>query len=1623
MELTVTRRDQSTYTLTVVKGELNQKLLSQDVVSITVESQTPISFNLGDTITLFGCRYTINQLPKVAKGVPLLYDVEFEGEMYSLLHAQYLLYDDTGVAIESDFTLTGTLEDVARLAVSNLNRVYGNGTYVLGSYPATEVRHHVFNGDNVLAVMQRVCSDYGYEFELVYSNGVTTINIGSIGAINTIALRYGAGKGLYELERQKVQDKNLFTRLYAYGSSRNLPAGYRNYSRRLKLPGNELSYVQDNDAISTYGIIEATRIFDDIYPRRTGVITSVVSTNSFVDSSMDFDLNATDTQGQSLYLIPGNPVKVHFNTGNLAGYEFEVESYNHGTKTFKLKYYKDERGYQFPSSDAAFQLNVGDEYVLIDLVMPQSYIDAAELELQAKANELLASGKTPKAKYSCQIDPIYAKQSDMSLRPGDYIPIQDDELGIDRDFRVLSVKRNIIEPYRVSIELGDEVEVSLATYLVEQSASHEKIIALNMLNDPVKYRNSWRTALELQQMVFDQDGYFDTGNIRPLSINTNMLSVGSKSGQFVLNGIVFQPGYNGVANRIVSTLGTLSHYAIEDSIRTWTVASYDYLIPDNEARYIYIRCEVNGSGASVRYLSAQLKVDAEAGYYHFLVGVLHSVQDGYRKISLTYGSTTINGKEIKTGRITSQDGQTYFDLDAGEIRGKIVFRSGNDDQTIENNISTAQSTASSALIAAGNAQTAADTANTNALNRGNLLNWNGLRYKDYPIDTASYQDFAANIIGTTSENAIVSAIGPFGYETKVWEGKNVDGDLTCGGFYSRLVNISTTKKYMFVVWMRYLDDSVNGTVYFGTYPSRVRKVTDGSLDSNPYFASVHNRYLVKNRWYLFVGFINPDTYAGSTVSEATGIYDSVTRQRVIFDGTGYRNEFRFETGVTQVFMRAFSYGVSTGVRAQFYGAGVYECNGNEPTIEQLLSGAYTGTVAVRPNDLNLKAYYTFDKSVTQDDSFNSKTLTIVGTVSRSNSYIKGKAARFDRTGYLIRDDSSLKTSEVTISCWIYFNTVSTGVNGIFSLSYMVRAHVTTADYLTFSVYKGSSWVSIMRKLTAQKWYHVVFQLKQGTGGYVKMYVNGILVGIEYSDTFQYYPNNIFSIGVDYGNYDLYRFDGYIDDFRLYNYILADNEVLWLYTNPGAGIDYGAVKTVIDGGLVSSGTIMVGQGSSESDYTVKAGMTGQGEDEGSIRFWAGAQYANRYNAPFRVNQAGELWATRGNIAGWNIDIDKLSSSRNGKSVIIDPNEQAIKFKDGDTDKLMILNDDLPSLSSLVDPATVTQYTGANFTPSPDSWTLIDYQDDVYEIEGEYIAPITFTIQRSNLTVYTRIYKEGSDQSGYGGVQLSIEIWLADASGNDVMRVFAGRYFDFEYINYIQASTPQVVQAGTYKIKYKYWSHVYRRGNPYSTTFFRIGSATQSENYIFVTQNIYATILATNGLASFWESSKYLYLSHLESYFLQLLGSYKLMAGSNGIDCTSSRCMLKGVNPHTERTYIYVGNADVVISTYSFNVALHYASPSYVAILPSYKDIQSKFGISGYFSIVLNIVIRHTSSDSVCRLYGYSTNRSSTNNYNYPAIINSSGNTIEYISVSRGDTVTLLLEYASDGYRAFILGLRT
>lgn len=65
-----------------------------------------------------------------------------------------------------------------------------------------------------------------------------------------------------------------------------------------------------------------------------------------------FDLNAKGSDGSTLYLLGDVAAKVKFQTGQLAGYEFDIHSYDHATRTFVLKRFTDENGMVFPSATA-----------------------------------------------------------------------------------------------------------------------------------------------------------------------------------------------------------------------------------------------------------------------------------------------------------------------------------------------------------------------------------------------------------------------------------------------------------------------------------------------------------------------------------------------------------------------------------------------------------------------------------------------------------------------------------------------------------------------------------------------------------------------------------------------------------------------------------------------------------------------------------------------------------------------------------------------------------------------------------------------------------------------------------------------------------------------------------------------------------------------------------------------------------------------------------------------------------------------------------------------------------------------------------------------------------------------
>lgn len=71
-----------------------------------------------------------------------------------------------------------------------------------------------------------------------------------------------------------------------------------------------------------------------------------------------------------------------------------------------------------------------------------------------------------------------------------------------------------------------------------------------------------------------------------------------------------------------------------------------------------------------------------------------------------------------------------------------------------------------------------------------------------------------------------------------------------------------------------------------------------------------------------------------------------------------------------------------------------------------------------------------------------------------------------------------------------------------------------------------------------------------------------------------------------------------------------------------------VNTTIDNGIITSGTIQLG----DSNATAKAGITGAGFTDDSIRIWAGSGETDMANAPFKVQQDGTLYASRGIFGG-------------------------------------------------------------------------------------------------------------------------------------------------------------------------------------------------------------------------------------------------------------------------------------------------------------------------------------------------------------------------------------------------------
>lgn len=719
----------------VKEATLTSSLMGDDYISLKIVSSEWLSFAKGDKIVVGGNEYSIRATTTreiVSEGY-YNYEPVFYGVMYDLMKTIYRNCDKYGKSDKSTFDLTYTIKEFVQVLIYNLERDYpGVWKFDEDNCPETEAMTIQFSGVNCLQALQTLCNSeqFNLEFQITQDNGIRTIHIGKFGKrINPPSgadfFEWGKGNGLYNLKEQKIDDKAIITRLWVEGGTTNIRSDYRGYAERLQLPMQRMNqydhtladgtvvkantemigisdeskrYIENAELRDKIGSEEDVKTYDNIYPKRTGKVTAIVADDicAFIDDTMDFDLNKKDDKG-TMYLVDGVSAKITFTSGRLAGQQFELNAkggYDDKTKKFKIIPFTDSRGLTIPSTETqdAYKIEVGNTYKITDIYLPEQYEKRAEEDLWYAGSDDFKDASQVKAQYALTFDRLYFLQSlsrdteTSVFAVGDYVPVKDTRFGIEKTMRIQKITRNLLLEHDYQITLADSTAISIQTQTVLTVIDHENVINNNRLRDLNKARRGWRTTEDLRNMVYDTDGYFDTENIKPNSIDTNMLTVGAKSQQFVLSGCVLKANFGGNPNMFVATAGILSHLTIDnDKIRSWQMNEASFELQSTGGYYLFAKCSKSGENGVWYLTQEQLKFEptSDPNNYYFQVGIISSLysDDNFRDFQTTYGFTRINGNTITTGRIITSDGECYLDLDGNK------FRIGDSTSSIDWNVS------------------------------------------------------------------------------------------------------------------------------------------------------------------------------------------------------------------------------------------------------------------------------------------------------------------------------------------------------------------------------------------------------------------------------------------------------------------------------------------------------------------------------------------------------------------------------------------------------------------------------------------------------------------------------------------------------------------------------------------------------------------------------------------------------------------------------------------------------------------------------------------------------------------------------------------------------------------------
>lgn len=490
-------------------------LMSEDYIVLKFSVEDPVYFKLGDyTDTELGLFELVDLYKPTLNDSTGAYDYELrlDAHYYKWKNKIFKFNPEVGGS-EAGWKLTATLDVHLGVFLRNLSALgytYKGTPFEVNidSTVAKTSKLIVYDNTNLIDALTQMAETWECEWWVEDNQ----IRFGRCEFGDPVDFVINENVERMPREESKA---TFATRVYAFGSTRNIPNDYRPVDesvvvngivqKRLMMPTG-VPYVDAYPDMTTEEAVEDVVIFDYIYPRRTGTMSSVTPVerpenvenedgSTTQQKYIVYQFKDTGITFSKDYILPGEELRIVFQTGAMAGMDFAVTfnpdnlpekledgSWNPQAQLWEIVRNEDY-GRMLPA-DTLIPSN-GDTYNLygFDSTSPvfEDMIKRAEEELEEKARDYVEKTKIDPNTYPCTMMSNYM-YNDGNVRTNEF---------------TVGARINLINPAyfengRVSRVIGFEFDLDIPysspTFTIGETASYSRIGEIEDKVDELTYK-------------------------------------------------------------------------------------------------------------------------------------------------------------------------------------------------------------------------------------------------------------------------------------------------------------------------------------------------------------------------------------------------------------------------------------------------------------------------------------------------------------------------------------------------------------------------------------------------------------------------------------------------------------------------------------------------------------------------------------------------------------------------------------------------------------------------------------------------------------------------------------------------------------------------------------------------------------------------------------------------------------------------------------------------------------------------------------------------------------------------------------------------------------------------------